>query len=470
MSFAAPALLLDSRTAPFVTRQRRFFAILSLFAVLFGSCPVRAAETYDLKAAPNPKGAWDVRVVLEARGDLTFKSAASKVRRVPMRVRGELAYQERFLSPTQSGGLRAVRQYSLASAKIDVAKNRMSPRLSDEKRLIVAEVRDRKLQLRSPLGPFRRSELDLVKVQGDTLLLRDLLPADSVGLEQTWSPSKDAWAQVLCLEAVSQAKVIARLRKVEGDIALVDLEGPLSGAVGGVATDIDVRAKLNFDMRRKRVTWLAMTLKEARSIGHADPGVEATSRIRIALQPAATARPELSDQALKGLPLTAPPDAAVLEHRAASGAFRLLHDPRWRLISDRRKLSVFRLVDKGDLVAQCNLSTLAPRPADKPLTLREFQDDIRSALGKNFVRFVESTEYASESGLKALRTVAAGESQGLKIHWIYYHLSDPSGQRLSLVFTLETELVERFGTADQTLVSTIRLLKPQDSQPAAAQP
>jgi hypothetical protein len=44
------------------------------------------------------------------------------------------------------------------------------------------------------------------------------------------------------------------------------------------------------------------------------------------------------------------------------------------------------------------------------------------------------------------------------MQWCYYHLSDEQGNRVSLVMTMEANLVERFPTADRELISGFRFL------------
>ena len=41
----------------------------------------------------------------------------------------------------------------------------------------------------------------------------------------------------------------------------------------------------------------------------------------------------------------------------------MLHDRRWHVTVDRPELTVLRLVDRGELIAQCNIS---PAPDAKP--------------------------------------------------------------------------------------------------------
>jgi hypothetical protein len=62
----------------------------------------------------------------------------------------------------------------------------------------------------------------------------------------------------------------------------------------------------------------------------------------------------------------------------------------------------------------------------------------------------------------------AGATGELPIQWTYYHLSDDHGHRVSLVFTIEGNLVERFAQIDREFVSGFRFLP--DKKPTPANP
>ena len=111
---------------------------------------------------------------------------------------------------------------------------------------------------------------------------------------------------------------------------------------------------------------------------------------------------------------------------------------------ERSDLTVLRLVDRGDLIAQCNITPRAPLGKDQQLSMDEFQNDVKRVLGKNFEEIVEATEEQGDNELRLLRVVVAGKVGDLSIQWTYYHLSDDAGPRASLVFTIESSLLERF--------------------------
>src|SRR5439155_5456927 len=176
---------------------------------------------------------------------------------------------------------------------------------------------------------------------------------------------------------------------------------------------------------------------------------------------------ELGDKALAGLTLQPEAAQTLIELNSDAGGFQLLHDRRWSVMLERGDLTVLRLVDRGDLIAQCNITPLAPLAKDQQLSMEGFQADVKRVLGKNFQEMIEATEEVGENGLRALRVVVAGTVGELPIQWTYYHLSDDSGRRASLVFTIESGLLSRFAHVDRELIANFRFLDRKQPTPAA---
>jgi hypothetical protein len=133
---------------------------------------------------------------------------------------------------------------------------------------------------------------------------------------------------------------------------------------------------------------------------------------------------------------------------------------------ERHDATILRLVDRGDLIAQCNISPLPTFAKGEVLTLEGFQNDVKQVLGKNFGQVVEAAQEAGDDGLVMQRVTVGGPSGELPIQWTHYHLYDAKGHRASLVFTIEGSLVERFAQIDRELVSGFHFLP--DKQPTPA--
>src|SRR5207249_3209376 len=182
-----------------------------------------------------------------------------------------------------------------------------------------------------------------------------LLPQRAIKIGSQWTISESTIARLLNLDVISQHDIAGTLDSVKDELAIISLAGKATGAVGGVSSDIELKGKLNFDLRKRAVTWLALAIKENRAIGHAQPGFEVLATLRMVTSPTQPVA-ELSDEALAGLPLSADRGLTQIELVSDSGGFQLTHDRRWSVMLERGDLTVLRLIDRGDLIAQCNIS------------------------------------------------------------------------------------------------------------------
>jgi hypothetical protein len=170
--------------------------------------------------------------------------------------------------------------------------------------------------------------------------------------------------------------------------------------------------------------------------------------------------------------------STLLTHDSKEGEFTLLHDRRWHVVADNQASTILRLVDRGDLIAQCNISRLKDMPEGKQLALDAFQEEVGSTLGKGPEggtanktterQVVNADQATTDNGLRQLRVVVAGAVQEVPVQWTYYHLSDSKGRNIALVFTMDARLVERFAELDRSMISSLELRsRAADAAPSA---
>ena len=184
------------------------------------------------------------------------------------------------------------------------------------------------------------------------------MPSGTTKIGGQWPLTDTVVARLLNLEAISQQDVACTLDSVKDNVAIISLAGKVSGAVSGVSSDIELKGKLNFDLSQRAVTWLTLAAKENRAIGHAQPGFDVLTKFRMVSAPTKPID-ELSDKALASLKLEPEAAQSLIELNSDAGGFQLLHDRRWSVMLERGDLAVLRLVDRGDLIAQCNITPLA---------------------------------------------------------------------------------------------------------------
>lgn len=422
------------------------------------------AEVLLAKTAEDTQTAH-VEIVLEAAGALKFKEKEA-VKSLPTAVTARLVYDEKRLADEADGTRQTLRRYRSVEPTIRVDQTSFQPKLRTERNLVVARTAEAQPELHSPLGPMTSDESELLQLPFQTLLIDDLLPGKTVKVGESWKHDDAVLCSLLNLDAVSQSDVSSTLGEATAEAARVEFKGVVQGALGGVAAEFDVVGRYKFDRTQDRITWLAVLLKEKRAIGHVEPGVEATTRLQMTLAPIAEPK-DLSVAELRDVDLSPYPELLRLEHVSQAGGYRLDHERRWHVMTDSNEVLALRLVDRGELLAQCNIRHITiPDPSRQP-SLTQFQADIRRSLDKNFGQFVRVGESGNSLGQTIFRAEAAGTVEELTIHWIYYLVLDPSGRQVVFAFTVEQPLLDRFEGADTALVSTVRF---NDPNATATQP
>jgi hypothetical protein len=443
------------------------FLVVALPSI--GVVTAAADETVDLTSGVKPGQSQTVRTAVEVKGDLKLNSDGKQVTTVPMNAKADLQFTERFLAIKADGTLKSARRYGVAETTFQIKNTEMKQSLRDERRLFVVQYKGDDTTLFSPQGPLTREELELVDAPGSSTILAAILPNKKTAIGGEWKLSNVTLARLLGLETVTEQDVTGKLTKVEDGLAILSLDGKVTGAVGGVSSEIDLKAKANFDLKKQSVSWLAMEYQEKRAIGHDQPGYDATIRVRTITEPT-TGIAELSNDALSKLPLEAKPDKTLLEFQAEKAGINLAHDRRWRVMVDRMDLAILRYVDRGDLIAQCNIDRLAPLPKDQPLKLAAFQKSVETTLAKNSGQVLEAAKETTKEDGKILRVTVSGTASEIPIQWFYYHLTDAQNRRASIVITLESKLVERYPALDRELISGLLLLDTPSTQDDGKEP
>jgi hypothetical protein len=423
--------------------------------------PVAAVS---LKAADNLPAAMS-KVVFEVEGKLIAKPdpSSSDAPEHDLKALGNFLYEEQIVD---FASRQAVRYYQQAESEISVDRKPHKIQLRADRLYTMLEPAKPDAEFRSLQGPLTRSELDLIEVPGGSHLVDQLLPGREVKIGETWTHSDELLAQFLNLDSVSVNDVKSELLSVEGGVAKLALSGKLMGSVAGVITELDLKAKYNFDVQQQRVVWLALGIGESRAAGLTQPGLRVQARIRMLIESGTT--PHLAKESLEAVLASQGPRGDLLEYEPESRRFTLTHDRRWHLFSERPELTVMRFVENDQLVAQCNLRALSALPAGQTVSLVQFQQEIRKALGSSAQQIVDAQESTLPSGIRQLRVAVVGQVANTPIHWIYYQLNDAHQHRLTCVFTMSGEAVSRFGAEDLSMIGSLRMNDAKAAEVASA--
>ena len=437
--------------------------LAALFAILVSTSPAWAEDgpkqKFSLSSSRAANSLDRVEASLEVAGKVQVLNEKNALNELKLAVLANLGYDERSLLVPVSpkAPLRSIRHYSTATAAIEVDGQEIHSALRDERRLIAVSVEEAKATLYSPDGPLNHDELDLTDVMANTLVLDRLLPPYQIAIGDSWKHSDELIGILLGLDAVSSSNVESTLSSVKDSVALVEISGNVQGAIHGVSTDIQIRAKYQFGLIAKRITWFGLLVQEKRSVGHVGPGLDVIARLQMKITPIEKS-PRLTDQVLEGLVIESADENCWLSYESVAGGWQLLNDRRWFVTSDEPKAAVLRMIDSGEFVAQCNVSSLPQVAVEKLSSLSKFQEDIKAGLGDSFGQFISARQEMNGLGYRVFRVVVDGVVSEMPIQWIYYLIADQTGRQLAMVFVVEAELAERLAGADEQLAAAVQFV------------
>ncbi len=439
---------------------QRFSRGAGLIVALMATC-VQAdspATTYELQAVRQAGAVMRVEALLEVGGDLKLPGDSAN-NLVPMSAVGKLTYDEKLLSaPVHAKGhLLAVRRYDQCEAELKIQNRKLQPKLRKDRRVVIAQTGPApRVTLFCPDGPLSREELDLIDTPGNSLLVDGLLPDRVVAIGDEWSAAPEVLAPLLGLETISSTDVTCVLKEATAASAKMELSGHVYGALGGAASEMELKAKYKFDKNVGRVTWLALLIKERRAVGLAMPGVDVVARLQMKLTPV---EQSASFDAIGSHDhIAAEPPLLDLTYEPSVSNFRLRHDRNWYVMDDESNRATLRRVDGGELIAQCNIQWHSNSEDHKEPSLARFQEEIERALGESFGAIVEASQTTNDTAQKVYRVVVSGQAGDLPVRWHYYLVVDGEKSRLVLAFAMEEKQLERFADADRAIVSSVEFV------------
>ncbi len=420
---------------------------------------VGAGDKFELAESATDGRSFKVTVVMDLDGQL--QAAVADIKAIAMKLTGkaQLSYHERRLSSLgrDAADFRGLRIYDQAEFHSQVAERASDTKLRPNFRQIVAEGQTDGLRLYSNFGPLTYEELELLQPPIDSLTALALLPADRVEVGEEWESPLWALQFLTAVEAVEKGSLKCTLKSAENDVAKVEFSGEIKGGILGATSEIKLSGHYLYDLKRHCLTHMELTQSETRTVGAVSPGLKVTAKATLDRSP--SEHPGLNDQAVEAVPREAKPESLLLSMEAGDWGLKLYHERLWHLFHQGSTVAVLRMMDKGSLIAQCNVSPIGPAPAGKHIGEKQFQEDVQKAIGDEFKKIEKAEIIPTEDKRFVYRVIASGEasqktSKGVNkipVNWIYYLIADATGRQVVLVFTVENTLVERFDNRDINL-------------------
>ncbi len=450
---------------------RRQWLLGSSSAILASTAWAAEGAPGSVQLEPNTAQTdFQVRLEVSMEGQIELPkssgSADGKPHRVPLKANSTHEYQER-VSRRDTHAVAARRVYLEAKSEGTVQRDKLTLALRSEANQIIARADSGRLVCHNDEFLLTTEEVELLRTPIVSFAVDRLLPTQSIKVGETWTVESPALCACLDLDSVEKSEVIAKLASIDSNLAKLEIAGSLKGSVNSVQTEISIAAKLQFDRTTKCVTWVAMSIKEHRAIGKAEPGFEIGCQFKMVRKPLDAKECTIKADAVD-VAEAVNPERLLVDIRGGAG-YSLLANRNWRLISDSSRLTVMRMIQQDQVVAQCEFRLLTPLKAGEQLTLEAFQADVRKALGKQFTAFLDAEEKANDTKVRILRTTVQGNVEDVPVTWCYLHFSDDTGKRIAATFTYETKHSEAFGAADAQIASSFQFYMPETTSLKSAQ-
>lgn len=445
--------------------SRALFAVCSLIVAV---APVSVAlakpgTSYDLTTGAAAGDVIHVEAELEVGGDLFATDAEGKESKLATSVVAKLDYDERLLdwSAYAEKPARSLRHYHNAKATLKTDEIGIDRQLAKQDRLIVVDLAaDGTSALNGLDQTLTRDEFDLVNVIGNTVLLERLLPSRSLKESEGWDHDAQTIGGLVGMDHVAVCEVRSVVTGMENRQVQIRLAGVVHGTVDGAASEMDLRGAYLFHLDERRITKFNMAIKEVRKAGQVSPGLDVVAKLSLVMTPLSSV-----DQAdaFEKAQLTAaqakePADLRRLRVESADRGYRFMHDKAWFLTAEQREAMSLRLMVAGELLGHCNVSTLPVRPAGKPMTLQQFEENVVKSLGDKLGEVKAATEWANAAGHQCLGVVAVGTVDEVPMQWRYYYIADEGKRPTTVAVTVEQSAEERFADADRAIIDTLVLL------------
>lgn len=461
---------------------RRILPVVLLAAVVQGSiargADDAAAPTYNLTARLKPGDVAEITTTLEVGGDLVTPAEDGKGdAKLPLSIVAKQTYLEQLVawSADPAEAVRSIRRYSTATANTKTDSQSEELTLPPNRQLIIAEASDLGVALGGIDGPLTRNEFILLDAVGNTLALDRLLPGKSLREGDGWDHDPSAIGVLLGMDHVSVCEVRSVVTGEDNRQVQIRMAGTVHGSVNGASAEMELRAAYLYHLDRGRITKLNLAIKQHLKPGDVAPGLDVTAKLSVVAAPMPAGKtPPFDEETLKLAAAKTRGELRELTFDAADRGYRFRQDMSWFVIHEARELTSFKLVDEGELLARCSVATAPPRPADKPMTLQEFERDVVKALGDKVGKVTAATEWTTPTGCKCLGVFVDGKVSGgdaaessVEVQWRYYHVSAAGMPQATVAVTVEQVLLERFADADRPLVDSLELVA-MPAQTAAA--
>ncbi len=421
---------------------------------LLAFAPLTRAQV-NLAEVPAAGDCFRYSVELDLVGKMIISQEGNK-ETIRLEAKARHVFSERTLAADNGLPARSARYYedAVASAVVDVEK--LNRALPDDRRLIVALRSSEGAFCFSPAGPLTRDELDLVTEHFNPQCLAGLLPGKAVNVGDTWTVAPAAAQAAGQFDGLIKNNLTGKLTAAADGKATFTVDGIAEGIEHGAKVTLTVTATGTFDLTAKRIVTLTWKQKDNREQGPVAPASQVEATVILKRQPLAESPKELSDPALATVPKAEVPVAMTLIRYAdPKSRYSLVYPRDWHITGQTDQHLIFRLLDKGEFIAQATVVAWKKEVAGKHTPADEFKKAVNSTPGWTATRVLEDAETTSPDGRWLYRIVAEGKMEELPVVQSFHLLAESQGDQAAVTFAMKPEKVKVVGTRDRELVQAI---------------
>jgi len=382
--------------------------------------------------------------------------SAEKTTRLPLSGMAQHRFVEKVLEVAADGlPKRVLRKYDEAHAVFTLHGAAQQRSLRPERRLQVVYLGDREMVNYSPAGPLTREEWDLTGRHFNTLAIPALLPQRQVRLGDSWVVPAGIVQRVASLDAVIGHELEGRFEAVQGTEAMIRLTGSASGILDGAEVKVSMEGTLRWDLATRRWVSLDWKHREERSQGPVTPASQTTTTVEVRRSQPGTAAGFPADSNAP-IPVSVPHELVRLSFQHPRGRWSFAYDRSWHVVAQSDRYVVFRLLERGQLLAQLNVSSLAKGKPGELMSEADILRLIKEAPEFEVGQIQEAKAIPSDRGYGIYRVSVTGKAHGLPLVQQVYALVGPKGDRILMSFTFEPENADRVQAYCAQVVASVR--------------
>jgi len=145
----------------------------------------------------------------------------------------------------------------------------------------------------------------------------------------------------------------------------------------------------------------------------------------------------------------------LIRYTDSKSRYSLVYPRDWHITGQTDQHLIFRLLDKGEFIAQATVVAWKKEAAGKHTPADEFKKAVNSTPGWTATRVLEDAETTSPDGRWLYRIVAEGKMEELSVVQSFHLLAGAQGDQAAVTFAMKPEKVKVVGARDRELVQAI---------------